>query len=215
VELRDNKIEIKEKIQFEVNKAIIKSESDSLLKEIGDVIKANPQVKKLSIEGHASAEGNPAKNKKLSDDRAKAVMAYLIKNEGIEATKLTAKGWGSEKPIADNTTEEGREKNRRVEFLVVEQDVTEKKVEIDPATGKERVVEEKKSTVTTPDAATPGGTPAPDSTAKPPTKPKTAPKPGDAGAAAPKGTAAPKPAPAPSAAPATSSATPTPPSPKQ
>ena len=58
VELRDNKIEFKEKIQFEVNKAIIKPESFSLLKEIADVIKKNPQVKKLSIEGHASAEGD-------------------------------------------------------------------------------------------------------------------------------------------------------------
>src|SRR5205814_24904 len=128
------------------NKAIIKPESDSLLKEIGDVIKANRQVKKISIEGHASAEGDAKKNKKLSDDRAKAVMDHLVKKEGIEAARLTAKGWGSEKAIADNTTEEGREKNRRVEFLVVEQDVTQKKVEIDPATGKERVLEEKKET---------------------------------------------------------------------
>jgi outer membrane protein OmpA-like peptidoglycan-associated protein len=158
VELRDNKIEIKEKIQFEVNKAVIKDASFGLLKEIGDVIKQNPQVKKLSIEGHASSEGDPKHNKDLSDQRAKAVMEYLVKKEGIEAARLTAKGWGAEKPIADNATEEGKEKNRRVEFLVVEQDVTKKKVEIDPTTGKEKVVEQTKESI-----KAPGGpaTPAP------------------------------------------------------
>ena len=152
VELRDNKIEFKEKIQFEVNKAVIKEASFGLLKEIGDVIKQNPQVKKISIEGHASSEGDPKHNKELSDQRAKAVMDHLVKKEGIDAAKLTAKGWGSEKPIADNATEEGKEKNRRVEFLVVEQDVTKKKVEIDPATGKEKVVEEQKESIKAPGA---------------------------------------------------------------
>jgi OOP family OmpA-OmpF porin len=153
VELRDNKIEFKEKIQFEVNKAVIKEESFSLLHDIGDVIKQNPHLKKISIEGHASAEGDPKRNKKLSDDRSKAVMEFLAKKEGIETARLTAKGWGVEKPVAPNDNEDGREKNRRVEFLVLEQDVTAKKVEIDPTTGKERVVDEKKETLKHPEAA--------------------------------------------------------------
>ncbi|WP_394847724.1 OmpA family protein [Pendulispora brunnea] len=153
VELRDNKIDFKEKIQFQVNKAIIKEESFSLLHDIAEVIKQNPQVKKISIEGHASAEGNPAANKKLSDARAKAVAEFLVKKEGVDAARLGSKGWGSEKPIASNDNEEGREKNRRVEFLVTEQEVTAKKVEIDPATGKERVIDEKKSLVEAPNAA--------------------------------------------------------------
>jgi outer membrane protein OmpA-like peptidoglycan-associated protein len=146
VELRDNKIEFKEKIQFEANKAVIKAESFSLLHDIGEVIKQNAQLKKLSIEGHASAEGDAKKNKKLSDERAQSVMKHLVDKEGIDAKRLAAKGWGVEKPIAPNDTAEGKEKNRRVEFLVVEQDVTQKKVEIDPTTGKEKVVEEKQST---------------------------------------------------------------------
>ncbi|MEO6418188.1 MAG: OmpA family protein, partial [Polyangiaceae bacterium] len=83
VELRDNKIDFKEKIQFEVNKAVIKPESFSLLHDIADVINKNPQVKKISIEGHASAEGDAKKNKKLSDDRAKSVMTYLVKKEQV------------------------------------------------------------------------------------------------------------------------------------
>lgn len=156
VELRDNKIEFKEKIQFEVNKATIKEESFSLLHDIAEVIKKNPQVKKISIEGHASAEGDAKHNKKLSEERAKAVMEHLIKKEQVPKETLTAKGWGEEKPIADNSTEEGREANRRVEFLVIEAEVTQKKVEIDPATGKEKIVEEKKDTIKT-DTGTPTG----------------------------------------------------------
>jgi outer membrane protein OmpA-like peptidoglycan-associated protein len=145
VEVRDNKIEITEKIQFEYNKATILAASYSLLDEITDVIKKNPHIKKISIEGHASSEGDPKHNLKLSDERAKSVMKYLV-DKGVEENRLTAKGFGIEKPIADNSTEEGREKNRRVEFVIVEQDVTKKKVQIDPKTGKEIVLEEKSST---------------------------------------------------------------------
>ena len=147
VELRNNKIEIKEKSQFEVSKATIKHESDSLLKEIADVIKNNPQVKRISIEGHASAEGDPKRNKTLSEERAKAVMDFLVKTEGVDPSRLTSKGFGIERPIAPNDTEENREKNRRVDFMVTSQDVTHKRVEVDPVTGKERVVESKTEAV--------------------------------------------------------------------
>jgi outer membrane protein OmpA-like peptidoglycan-associated protein len=140
VEVRDNKIEIHEKIQFELAKATIKPESYSLLDEIVSVIKAAPHIKKISIEGHASADGDAAFNKRLSSDRAKSVRAYLVEH-GIPEGTLVATGFGVEKPIASNDTEEGREKNRRVEFNIVEQDVTKKKVEIDDS-GKEKVLEE-------------------------------------------------------------------------
>jgi OOP family OmpA-OmpF porin len=143
VEVRDDRIEIREKIQFEYAKANILAESHDLLNEITDVIQKNPHIKKISIEGHASSEGNPDFNRRLSDDRAKAVMAYLAE-KGIDKGRLTAKGYGADKPIANNETEDGREKNRRVEFNIVEQDITQKKVEVDPATGKEKVVETKK-----------------------------------------------------------------------
>lgn len=146
VELRDNKIEIHEKIQFEQGKATIKAESFGLLKEIADTIKENPQIKKLSIEGHASAEGDAKNNMKLSDDRAKSVMKHLVDKEGIKKEMLSAKGFGEDKPIGDNNTDEGKEKNRRVEFVVTEQDVTKKKVHVDPTTGHEKVVETTKAT---------------------------------------------------------------------
>lgn len=146
VEIRNNKIEFKEKIQFEHNKSVILPQSFSLLDDITQVIKDNEHIKKIAIEGHASAEGDAKRNLTLSDERAKSVLKYIV-DKGVDAKRLTAKGFGITKPIADNATEEGREKNRRVEFNIVEQDITKKKVEIDPKTGKEKVVEESKTTV--------------------------------------------------------------------
>jgi len=162
VEVRDNKIEFKEKIQFENNKSVILPQSFGLLDDIVKVIKDNPQAKKIAIEGHASAEGDPKRNLTLSDERAKAVMKYCV-DHGIDAKRLTAKGFGITKPIADNATEDGREKNRRVEFNIVEQDITKKKVEIDPKTGKEKVVGETTTTVKEKEAEAPA--PAADSPA--------------------------------------------------
>ena len=151
VEVRDNKIEIHEKIQFDYDKAVIKDASFSLMNEIADVIKKNPQIKRIRIEGHASIDGAPAHNKTLSNDRAHAVMKYLV-DHGIAAAELAAIGFGSDRPIADNGTAEGREQNRRVEFVITEQDVTKKKVEIDPKTGAEKVVEENHEVEKAPDA---------------------------------------------------------------
>ena len=146
VEIRDNKIAINEKIQFEYDKATIMEASFGLMNEIADVIAKNPQIKQLRIEGYASAEGDAAHNKALSDARARSVMKYLT-GKGIAAGTLVATGFGIDKPIADNNTEDGREKNRRVEFVILEQDVTKKKVEIDPTTGAEKVIAEDKETV--------------------------------------------------------------------
>jgi outer membrane protein OmpA-like peptidoglycan-associated protein len=173
VEVRDNKIQINEKIQFEYNSAKIKTESHSLMNEIADVIKKNPHIKKIAIEGHASAEGNAAYNLRLSDQRAKSVMKYLVDETQLPAEMLTAKGFGVTKPIADNETEEGREKNRRVEFNIVEQDITQRKIEIDPATGKEKVISEEKAPTTAPEQTTP----APTGTEKPALKKPPAPQP--------------------------------------
>ena len=150
VEVRDNKIEIHEKIQFDFDKATIKPASFDLMNEIAQVIAKNPQIKRLRIEGHASSEGNPAHNRTLSDERAQAVMKYLS-DHGSAAKELVAAGYGADRPIADNATEDGREKNRRVEFVIVEQDVTHKKVEVDARTGAEKVIEENHEIIKAPD----------------------------------------------------------------
>jgi outer membrane protein OmpA-like peptidoglycan-associated protein len=151
--VKDNKIEITEKIQFEYNKATILPASFALLDEISTTIKKNPHIKKVAIEGHASSEGGQAHNLKLSDERAKSVMKHLVEKGGLKNEMFTAKGFGSQKPLVDDSdkvtkgkskedAENLHEKNRRVEFNIVEQDITKKKVEVD-SSGKEKVVEEK------------------------------------------------------------------------
>ncbi len=159
VEVRDNKIEIHEKIQFEYNKSDIKEESYDLLNEIVQVIQDNPHIKKIRIEGHTDSDGTNQYNKRLSDARANSVMDYLVEH-GVDAGRLKAKGFGEEKPIATNDTDQGKAKNRRVEFNIVKQDVTQKKVEIDPETGEEKVLKKEKKTIDDkPSLAKPGEKP--------------------------------------------------------
>ncbi|MCR9163551.1 MAG: OmpA family protein [Nannocystaceae bacterium] len=143
VEVRDNKIVINEKVLFEVNSDKIREVSHDLLNEVASVIKENPQIKKLEIQGHASAEGSDSHNMRLSDRRAKSVRKYLTNKGGIDKSMLTSKGYGETQPIASNDTEDGREKNRRVEFVITEQEITQKKVEV-LEDGTEKVIEEKK-----------------------------------------------------------------------
>jgi len=126
VEVMQDRIDIKEKIQFDLDKATIKSESDDLLQEITKVFLENPQIKKVEIVGHTSDEGADNYNKTLSEKRAQAVVDYLA-SHGIDKSRLAAKGLGESQPIGDNKTEEGKEKNRRVEFLIVKQDLQLKK----------------------------------------------------------------------------------------
>ena len=141
MQVKDDHIVIDEKIQFEVNKANILAASNGLLDEIASTMKEHTEIKKVEVQGHASSEGGAALNKKLSDARAKAVMAALIAR-GIPETALTAKGYGIEKPLADNKTEEGREKNRRVEFLI-----TDPPPKDAPAPATEEKKDDKKATV--------------------------------------------------------------------
>jgi OOP family OmpA-OmpF porin len=123
VAVEETRLAIRDKIQFEYSKAIISQASFDLMDEIVDVIKRNPQIKKIQIEGHASADGDPHFNKMLSAERANAVKKYLV-DHGVPEAELSAIGFGAEKPIGDNTTAEGRELNRRVEFTIMDGDDT-------------------------------------------------------------------------------------------
>jgi OOP family OmpA-OmpF porin len=123
VELKKNKIEIHEKIQFALDKSEILPVSFGLLDEVAKVIQENPHVQKVSIEGHASDEGDENYNLTLSKARAEAVRLYLV-NKGVAADRLSSTGFGETKPLVANDTPENREKNRRVEFNITKQELT-------------------------------------------------------------------------------------------
>lgn len=102
-------------INFDTGQAILKPDSLGTVAQIVALLKGHAELK-LSIEGHTDNVGAPAANKTLSENRAKAVMAEVVKG-GIAAARLSAVGWGQDKPIADNRSEDGRAKNRRVEIV--------------------------------------------------------------------------------------------------
>jgi outer membrane protein OmpA-like peptidoglycan-associated protein len=102
-------------INFDTGKSIIRPESQPIIDQIVQLMKSNPRLK-ISVEGHTDNVGNPTSNKALSDNRAKAVVSAIV-GQGVDANRLSALGHGQDKPIADNKTEEGRSKNRRVELV--------------------------------------------------------------------------------------------------
>lgn len=105
-------------LQFEFNKDVIKPVSFPFLDEIVDILRQKEW--NLKLEGHTDNKGSADYNLKLSKARANAVKKYL-EDKGIKPTRIETEGFGSTKPIADNSTEEGREKNRRVEFKIVKE----------------------------------------------------------------------------------------------
>ena len=119
-------MQVGQKIQFEVNSAKLLKASDEILDKVVAILKESPQVKHLEIQGYTSLEGTKKHNQKLSEDRAASVMKYLV-DHGISKDMLSAKGFGSDNPIAPNDTEANREQNRRVVFNVTEQDLEPKK----------------------------------------------------------------------------------------
>ena len=113
------KIELKQKIFFETNKAVIMPRSFSLLAEIGQVLQSRPTMT-VRIEGHTDSRGKRPHNMTLSQSRADSVRQFLI-GLGIEESRMEAKGFGPDQPIETNKTAAGREKNRRVEFFITKQ----------------------------------------------------------------------------------------------
>ena len=101
-------------INFDVNKATLRPESQGTLSQIVKLMKDNPGLA-LEIGGHTDNTGDAAKNQALSQSRADAVKTALVA-QGIEAGRLTAKGYGATRPIESNDTPEGKANNRRVEF---------------------------------------------------------------------------------------------------
>lgn len=108
---------ILQNIFFDIDKFDLKDKSVTELQKILRFLKENPSIK-VEISGHTDNSGSPAYNVELSQKRAQSVNNYLTAN-GIGSARLIPKGYGSNQPIADNATEEGRQKNRRIEFKLI------------------------------------------------------------------------------------------------
>jgi len=102
-------------IQFDVDQSVLKKEAMEVVGEIAKALKATPTLT-ISIEGHTDNTGDAAHNRKLSDQRANAVKEALVQL-GIEAKRVTASGFGADKPLVENTSEANKAKNRRVELV--------------------------------------------------------------------------------------------------
>ncbi|RME53439.1 MAG: OmpA family protein, partial [Deltaproteobacteria bacterium] len=113
----ENRILPRKPILFETNSAKVREESFEILDEIYRVLVENPNLS-LQIDGHTDNVGNPEANRRLSEERARAVMQYLI-DKGIDPARLSAAGYGASRPVAPNTTPEGRAANRRVDFFLI------------------------------------------------------------------------------------------------
>lgn len=120
VVISNNKIIITEPVYFATNKDTILKQSYDILNEVARVLQENPQIQLVRVEGHTDDRGKDAYNQKLSQRRAESVRKYLM-DKGIARERLEAVGYGKAQPISENETPEGRAKNRRVEFTIVEQ----------------------------------------------------------------------------------------------
>mgnify|MGYP000887921598 CR=1 FL=1 len=118
VKIERGQIVILQKVYFETGKDAIMSKSFPVLNAVADAIKTMPVETRIAVEGHTDNKGKPEKNLDLSQRRAISVVAYLA-GAGIGTERLEAKGYGQDRPIADNKTAKGREENRRVEFHIL------------------------------------------------------------------------------------------------
>ncbi len=105
-----------EPVRFKTNSAEIEPQSHGMLREIAGVMRANPGME-IHVAGHADAKGDEEHNLELSEARAQSVRTFVI-SQGVESSRIDAKGYGEDKPVADNESTSGRRKNRRVEFHI-------------------------------------------------------------------------------------------------
>lgn len=104
-------------INFDTNKSDIRPDFSAEVAKAAAFIKANSDIPYVLLSGHTDSQGAEAYNQKLSERRAEAVREELIRNHGIDGSKIRARGYGESQPVADNSTPEGRYENRRVEVL--------------------------------------------------------------------------------------------------
>ena len=116
--LEKGEIKIYERVEFKTDSAEILPVSDSLMRAVQAIIEEHPELKVISVEGHTDNVGGAKYNKGLSDRRAASVVKWLV-DHGVDRSRLTSVGHGLERPIDTNETAAGRQRNRRVEFHIV------------------------------------------------------------------------------------------------
>ena len=121
VAVQQREIIIRQQVQFAVDSATILGASTGLLTEIADTLLKNPRIRRLEVQGHTDGTGSPAHNMTLSEERATSVVAWLSAH-GVASDRLTARGYGDSKPLVPNVTDLNRQRNRRVQFIITEQD---------------------------------------------------------------------------------------------
>ena len=112
--LNDRQAVVLEGVEFDVDKDTLRPASYTTLDEVAESLKDWPEIR-VQIQGHTDSTGSSAHNQDLSNRRAGSVRAYLV-SKGVDSSRLEFKGYGEDSPIADNTTNGGRQSNRRVEL---------------------------------------------------------------------------------------------------
>jgi len=107
-------------VLFDFDKSDIRPDAAAALAKLAVIIRAQSKGR-TRIEGHTDSKGDDAYNQKLSERRAKSVKNWLTTKEGLDASRMTTKGWGEAKPVAPNDTDANRQKNRRVQAIVEKQ----------------------------------------------------------------------------------------------
>jgi OmpA-OmpF porin, OOP family len=113
-------VRIIEQVKFKSGSSTILPESFAVLEAVAKILGEHPEIKQVRIEGHTDNRGGKAMNQRLSTRRAAAVMKWLTSKGKVDKGRLTSHGFGMDRPLEDNATEEGRRENRRVEFHIVD-----------------------------------------------------------------------------------------------
>jgi outer membrane protein OmpA-like peptidoglycan-associated protein len=114
------RVELPADVLFDFDKADIRADAATALAQLATIIAAYPNGR-VELFGHTDAKGDDAYNQRLSERRAQSVARWLTEKHGVDNARMTTRGLGESKPVADNATDEGRQKNRRVEAIVHKQ----------------------------------------------------------------------------------------------
>jgi outer membrane protein OmpA-like peptidoglycan-associated protein len=119
VRIQGDRIQILRPVHFRLNSAEIDPDSHALLEQVADIILRNPDLCRIQIQGHTDSSGTRARNMTLSQERAAAVVQFIVET-GVSADRISSEGFGPDRPVAPNITAAGRSRNRRVELHITE-----------------------------------------------------------------------------------------------